>query len=70
MTSSWQADKEKLTRQWSDAGKYIAYSPQWMQDDALSMRGSYLPPVPAFASHSPFGGPSWFELHCPKRSSE
>jgi len=25
------------------------------------IQGSYLPPIPDFASHSPFGGPDWFE---------
>jgi hypothetical protein len=29
-----------------------------------------LPPLPDFASHSPFGGASWFERYTPHRDSE
>jgi hypothetical protein len=31
--------------------------------DASAIQGSYLPPVPNFASHSPFGGPTLFERY-------
>jgi hypothetical protein len=35
------------------------------------VQSGYLPPVPDFASHSPFGGTtSWFQLHNTERDSE
>jgi hypothetical protein len=34
------------------------------------MQGAYLPPVPDFASHSPFGGASWFQPHLADRDPE
>jgi hypothetical protein len=34
------------------------------------MEGAYLEPVPDFASHSPFGGPDWFEPHITTRASK
>jgi hypothetical protein len=33
---------------------------------ASEIQGSYLPPVPDFASHSPFGGATWFLPHTKK----
>jgi hypothetical protein len=62
MTARWRAETGKLTCRWNDVGKHSGYDWTWMRDNA-EVRGSYLPPVPDFASHSPFGGPDWFELH-------
>jgi hypothetical protein len=31
--------------------------------EAENVEGSYLEPMPNFAEHSPFGGPSWFEWY-------
>jgi hypothetical protein len=36
------------------------YLPLWMQE-ASDVHGSYLPPALDFASHSQFGGQTWFE---------
>jgi hypothetical protein len=38
--------------------------------EASDIQGSYLPPLPDFASHSPFGGAFWFERYAPKHESE
>ncbi len=65
MRSSWQTETSGLVCRWSDAGKRVQYDSDWMQD-ANHVQGSYLPPVPNFASHSPFAGASWFKRYTPK----
>ena len=60
MKSSWQSDTGHLGCVWSELGQRTEYNPCWMQE-ASDAQGGYLPPVPDFASHSPFGGASWFE---------
>jgi len=69
MTSSWRSEKGHLACRWSGAAEDEGggYRPQWMQGSDI--RGSYLPPLPDFAGHSPFGGPSWFglDVHDPAR---
>jgi len=59
MKSSWQTETGHLALHWSDAGRRVEYSLRWMQETS-EIRSSYLPPVPDFASHSPFGGATWF----------
>jgi hypothetical protein len=59
MTVSWETESGYLSCHWKDAGKWIPYNPNWMKECG-DVRGSYLPPQPDFASHSPFGGASWF----------
>ena len=60
MKSHWQTESGHLTCRWSEVGQRDQYNPGWMKE-ASEMQGSYLSPVPDFASHSPFGGASWFE---------
>jgi hypothetical protein len=60
MASSWQVQAGHLICSWSEVGQRITYNPPWMQKSS-DVQGSYLPPVPDFASHSPFGGPFWFQ---------
>jgi hypothetical protein len=48
---------------------HIPYTPGWIPEDA-HMQGAYLPPVPDFASHGPFGGASWFQPHLADRDPE
>ena len=60
MRSAWQTETGHLAFRWSEAGQHVPYSPRWMQDTSES---GYVPPVPDFASHSPFGGASWFLPH-------
>lgn len=55
MTTSWQADTGQLSCRWSEVGQRVQYNPNWMQETS-EMQSGYLPPVPDFASHSPFGG--------------
>lgn len=57
MRSSWQTKTGHLTCYWSEAGQRVQYHPRWMQETSES---DYLPPVTDFASHSPFGGATWF----------
>jgi hypothetical protein len=61
MKSSWQTETGYLACRWSEAGQFVQYDPRLIQTEHL--QGSYLPPVPDFASHSPFGGASWFQPH-------
>jgi hypothetical protein len=69
MRSTWQMDTGHLVCCWSVVGERVQYNPPWMQE-ASDVRGSYLPPVPDFASHSPFGGATWFQRYVPHRDSE
>ena len=72
MRSSWQVETGHLACRWSEVGQRERYNPFWMQE-AFNIHGSYLPPVPDFASHSPFGGAlgaSWFLRYAPDRDSE
>jgi len=67
MTSAWQTETGRLTCHW-DAQR-IQDKPRWLQEIS-DIQGGYLEPLPDFASHSPFGGPSWFQLHTADRFSE
>ena len=69
MRSSWQWEPGHIACRWSDVGQRVQYNPGWIPEDA-HMQGAYLPPVPDFASHSPFGGVSWFQLHLADRDPE
>ena len=69
MKSSWQMETGHLVCRWSEIGQRVQYNPPWMQE-ASGMQGSYLPPIPDFASHSPFGGATWFQRYPLDRSSE
>ena len=67
MTQGWQTGRGHLTCRWDP--RHSQQNPAWMQE-MPNIEGSYLEPVPDFASHSPFGGPSWFELHALRSSGE
>jgi hypothetical protein len=69
MKSSWQIETGHLVCRWSEVGQRVKYNPHWMQE-ASDIRGSYVPPIPDFASHSPFGGASWFLRYTSNRESE
>ena len=62
MDSFWQIDNRATARRWTETGDALRCKPLWMQN-LLDMQSGYLPPTPDFASHSPFGGASWFEYH-------
>ena len=68
MQSAWKTETGHLACRWSDAGQHIEYNPPWMQN-ALEVPSGYLPPVPDFASRSPFGGVAWFQPN-PDRDRE
>ena len=60
---SWQTQTGKLVCCWYEVSQRLPYDRGWMQE-ASQAQGSYLPPTPDFASHSPFGGGTdWFQLH-------
>jgi hypothetical protein len=62
MRSSWQMETGYLACRWSEIGQRVPYSPPWLQE-ASEMHGAYLPPLPDFASHSPFGGAFSLQPH-------
>ena len=62
MKSSWQTETGYLACRWSEVGQCAQYNQPWIQETA-DVQSGYLPPVPDFASHSPFGGASWFQPH-------
>ena len=55
MRSSWATETGHLACRWSEIGQRVQYNPRWMQE-ASDTQGSYLPPLPDFVIHSPFGG--------------
>ncbi len=59
MQSSWRMERGHLVCRWSEGGQSVRYNPHWMQETS-DIQSGYLLPVPDFASHSPFGGASWF----------
>jgi hypothetical protein len=67
MNSSWETQTGHLTCRWSEIGQSVEYNPLWIQENS-DVQCSYLPPVPDFASHSPFGGASWFQHHTVDRN--
>jgi hypothetical protein len=61
MNSSWQIQEGRLTRRWSGQLEHIELTPALLHMQTNSgVQSGYLTPLPDFASHSPFGGPSWF----------
>jgi hypothetical protein len=69
MRSSWQTETEHLACRWSEVGQRVPYNLGWIEETSDN-QGGYLAPIPDFASHSPFGGASWFQLHTADRDSE
>jgi len=70
MNASWRTETGHLACHWFEIGELVRYSPRWMQESSEISSGSYLPPIPDFASHSPFGGAAWFQPHTVDRDSE
>lgn len=68
MTSAWRTDTGFLACRWSEFGGHLQPKPLWMRE-IPEMQSGHLCPLPDFAAHSPFGGPSWFEPDLP-RSAE
>jgi hypothetical protein len=66
MRSSWQTETGHLTCRWSEIGQGVRYHEAWIED---TLESGYVPPVTDFASHSPFGGASWFLPHTASRDS-
>lgn len=65
----WETDAGHLACHWSEVGQRARYNPLWMQE-VVDVPSGYLPPVPDFASHSPFGGVTgWVQFHTAPRGS-
>jgi hypothetical protein len=60
MRSSWEIEAGTLACRWADAGRYVEYSAPWMQTSS-EIPSAFVPPMPDFASRSPFGGVAWFQ---------
>ncbi len=60
MKTSWQSETGHLACRWSEVGQRDKYDPHWMRETSDAQSG-YLPPLPDFSSHSPFGGVAWFQ---------
>ena len=56
----WVSDGNRIACRWPEVGRPDPGASQWTKEE---MHGSYLPPPPDFASHSPFGGATWFTPH-------
>jgi hypothetical protein len=69
MRLSWQMETGHLVCRWSEVGQRVQYNPLWMQETS-DIQGSYLPPIPDFASHSPFGGATWLQRYIADRDSK
>jgi hypothetical protein len=60
---TWQTEMGHLACRWSEAGQHVQYDLRWMQETS-DIQSGFLPPVPDFPSHSPFGGVTpWFRPH-------
>jgi len=60
MTISWHFETGHSACSWSTLDQREPYHPRWMQD-ATDVPSGYLPPLPDFASRSPFGGVAGFQ---------
>jgi hypothetical protein len=58
--TEWVSERGIIACRWTEVGQRMICASQWKED---AMKGSYLPPPPDFASHSPFGGATWFTPH-------
>jgi hypothetical protein len=67
MRSEWRTETGHLACRWTEMGQLVQYNPRWMQEASES---GYVPAVVDFASHSPFGGASWFRTRIVGRDSE
>lgn len=62
MKTSWQTETGHLIFRFSEIGQSSQYNLNLIQEYS-TMQSAYLPSVPDFASHSPFGGAFWFLPH-------
>jgi hypothetical protein len=61
MISLWQMKDGRLVRCWAGQVERSEYESP-IEQSTSDIQGGYLPPLPDFASHSPFGRPSGFWL--------
>jgi hypothetical protein len=69
MRTTWQTETGHLACRWFEIEPRVQYNPWWMQESSHVQSG-FLPPPPNFASHSPFGGATWFQPHIADRDFE
>ena len=60
MKSSWTTATGELARRWFEAEQNGSSISPAVPEEAEG-KGCYLEPLPDFASHSPFGGATWFQ---------
>jgi hypothetical protein len=73
MKSSWQNDAGQIACRWTEVTPGVRYDAPWMSQasrSATDTHGSYQPPLPDFASHSPFAGADWFVPSSVRRWSQ
>ena len=59
MQSLWQTATGRLACSWAEAASRLPAHPQWLRETG-DVKIRYWPPPMDYASHSPFGGTSWF----------
>ncbi len=59
MRTIWEAETGSLSCNWSELAESVPQKPGWLQDSSRT-QSSHLHPAPDFASHSSFGGATWF----------
>jgi len=69
MQSSWLEETGHLSHRWSVTGRALSQTAA-LPADCPEMQSSYLLPLPDFASHSPFGGATWFQPPAVGRTHE
>ena len=71
MHRTWQLQGGHLLCVWSEVAQHVGYSARWMTEASdTDIPSGYLPPVPDFASHSPFCGAFWFQPDPARLESE
>jgi len=59
MTSTWQIKDGRLVRSWFGQVERTEYE-SFVLESTSNIQSGYLPAMPDFSSHSPFGAPSGF----------
>ena len=66
---TWQRESGQLVCRWFEPEQRVKYSARWIEE-ASDIQSGYIPPLPDFPSHSPFGGADWFLPHSAGHDSQ
>jgi len=58
--TAWMSEGSRIVCRWMEVGEGTVCASRCLKE---AMNGSFLPPPPDFASHSPFGGAMWITPH-------